>query len=437
MKCGLIWARSARTSASISRVRRGVELGELELAGDPAGDLVGGPDQAGGRGTARTTCRVPTTRSSTTSGLTTACRTGQPAVVAGAGRRGRATRVLPCVDRRAGERGALVARGAAERRPRPAAPAVSVSATAGVPSRSRRCRMLRSALAAVSPSRSAGEASEAVCSVRKVARSASVPRWVRRHLRAMAHVVTTRRSWSSSSAGAQPEVDEQHVGVGPSGPRGRRSGGSGSPARRRRGPPSSGPRRVGVRPPRPVDDDGPEAAGDVGQLHAVHAAAVVVVEREHLGQLRGPRASSSRVATLERESDEVDWIDSRLIVLPVRNVVVLDEAEQRRAARAARPGRRRWSCGADAAAPRRRTHGIRSSRWFHDQRQAAAGLEHARDLGQRPVVVEPVERLRRDDDVDRRGRGSGISSAAATARPHVGQVALAGWRASPASGSVA
>ncbi len=35
--------------------------------------------------------------------------------------------------------------------------------------------MLRSALSLVSPSRSAGAASEALCSVRKVARSASVP----------------------------------------------------------------------------------------------------------------------------------------------------------------------------------------------------------------------------------------------------------------------
>ena len=48
MKCGLICARSARTSASISRVRDGVELGQLELAGHPLRDLVGGADQAGG-----------------------------------------------------------------------------------------------------------------------------------------------------------------------------------------------------------------------------------------------------------------------------------------------------------------------------------------------------------------------------------------------------
>ena len=48
MKCGLICARSARTSASISRVRDSVELGELELAADPRRHLVGRADQAAG-----------------------------------------------------------------------------------------------------------------------------------------------------------------------------------------------------------------------------------------------------------------------------------------------------------------------------------------------------------------------------------------------------
>ena len=82
MKCGLIWARSARTSASISRVRGGVELGELELAGDPLRDLVGGADQARGGVRRERPARVPTTRSSTTSGLAIACRTGQLGLVA-------------------------------------------------------------------------------------------------------------------------------------------------------------------------------------------------------------------------------------------------------------------------------------------------------------------------------------------------------------------
>ena len=55
-------------------------------------------------------------------------------------------------------------------------PAVSVIASAEVPRRARRCLTERSALSRVRPSRSAGAAWEARCNVRKVARSASVPR---------------------------------------------------------------------------------------------------------------------------------------------------------------------------------------------------------------------------------------------------------------------
>ena len=53
---------------------------------------------------------------------------------------------------------------------------VSVSASAGLPSRARRCLIALAALSAVSPERRAGLASDAECSVRNVARSASVPR---------------------------------------------------------------------------------------------------------------------------------------------------------------------------------------------------------------------------------------------------------------------
>ena len=67
---------------------------------------------------------------------------------------------------------------------------------------------------------------------------------------------------------------------------GRRAGGLGSPASVAASP-SARPAVVGpVAGPVP-HDGGAEAARDVGQLHAVHAAAVVVVEREHLGQLGG------------------------------------------------------------------------------------------------------------------------------------------------------
>jgi hypothetical protein len=77
MKCGLIWARSARTSASISRVR---------LASSSASSSC--PDTHCATSSAAraspalwygaNAARVPTTRSSTTSGLTTAVRIGHP-----------------------------------------------------------------------------------------------------------------------------------------------------------------------------------------------------------------------------------------------------------------------------------------------------------------------------------------------------------------------
>ena len=83
MKCGEIWARSARISASISRARDCVEFGQFQLDGDPPGDLLGGPDQHHRLVRAR---RRPGRRApgpSTTSGATTAQRTGQSGVVAG------------------------------------------------------------------------------------------------------------------------------------------------------------------------------------------------------------------------------------------------------------------------------------------------------------------------------------------------------------------
>jgi hypothetical protein len=76
MKCGLICARRARTSASINRVREASSSASSRF-----------PDtQRATSATARTSpaeadevkaCRVPTTLSSTTSGLTTTCRSPQ------------------------------------------------------------------------------------------------------------------------------------------------------------------------------------------------------------------------------------------------------------------------------------------------------------------------------------------------------------------------
>ena len=53
---------------------------------------------------------------------------------------------------------------------------VSLNATAGAPSRARSWRMARWAACSVRPSRRSAAAEVAVCNVRKVARSASVPR---------------------------------------------------------------------------------------------------------------------------------------------------------------------------------------------------------------------------------------------------------------------
>ena len=64
------------------------------------------------------------------------------------------------------------------------------------------------------------------------------------------------------------------------------------------------------------------------------------------------------------------------------------------------------TCGSSPASvrissPMRVTHGTDSSRRFQASRSRAAGSEHAVDLGERADRVEPVERLRDDDRVDR------------------------------------
>ena len=126
------------------------------------------------------TCRVPTMVSSTKSGATIACRRSQRARSAGnVARVDDPRRTL--LDRDRGQPRRLLGVVGAGAVPGEQA-GVPVSAAAGVPSRVRRCLMLRSALVWVSPARSAGEANEAVWRVRNVARSASVPRWARRNL---------------------------------------------------------------------------------------------------------------------------------------------------------------------------------------------------------------------------------------------------------------
>ena len=114
-----------------------------------------------------------TDRSSITSGLAIACRT-RHASVSQESSSCPATTVLPSSIARPASRWAC-SEWWVERPSYPRRWWVSVIATAAVPSRLRRCRRLRSTDSGFSPSRSAGEASDAVCSVRKVARSASLP----------------------------------------------------------------------------------------------------------------------------------------------------------------------------------------------------------------------------------------------------------------------
>ena len=198
MKCGLIWARSARTSASIARVR---------LASSSARSSCPETHRAtssAARASPAVCCgentwSVPTIRSSATSAVTTAVRTGQP--VSPQGRSSRPKTLVP-------------PRSTVSRASRSAWPAwwspspshassvwVSVSARAGLPSSALRCLIALPALSPVSPARSAGLASEAEWSVRNVARSPSDPRWVRRHARMAHHDASSRGAGSTSGSG--------------------------------------------------------------------------------------------------------------------------------------------------------------------------------------------------------------------------------------------
>ncbi len=162
---------------------------------------------------------------------------------------------------------------------------------------------------------------------------------------------------------------------------------------------------------RPLDHGGAEAAGDVGQLHAVHAAAVVVVEREHLGQLGGPAllVEDGDVGAGQHEVLDRVAVD----VCQCRKVASSTKPNSARLHAAAPRARASWSwvpmSRAEPAHPRDPLVAL-----VPDQREPAAGLEHPGDLGQRPVVVEPVERLRAAPRRRTTRRGSGISSAAAT-----------------------
>ena len=132
-----------------------------------------------------------------------------------------------------------------------------------------------------------------------------------------------------------------------------------------------------------------------GHLHAVHAAAVLVVERGDLGELG--------LALVRREGRDVGAgqheVPDRVLVdlLAEAELGLLDLVEQ--------PARLERGCrlaelvlGADdRAEPAHPRHPLVAL--VPHQRQPPAGLEDPGDLGQRPVEVEPVEGLGADDDV--------------------------------------
>ena len=172
MKCGLIWARSARSSASIARFRE-----RSSSASSTCEETHSATSSA-----ARTrpavasgpyAISVPTTRSSPVTGTTTAERMSH-SLSSQATRR--ASRTIGRPVRSTSAACAIAAVECCRPAPSQASTVVpSVSATAVVPSSVRRCLAARLAPAGVRPSRRCGAASEAVCKVAKVARSLGPP----------------------------------------------------------------------------------------------------------------------------------------------------------------------------------------------------------------------------------------------------------------------
>ena len=181
--------------------------------------------------------------------------------------------------------------------------------------------------------------------------------------------------------------------------------------------------------PRPVDDHGPKAARDVGQQHAVHASAVVVVEREDLGDLGGPAVLVEHGDVGAREHEVLDGLPVDL--LPEAERGVLDEAEQRRLhERLGRLGELVLRADDRAESPHPWDPLVAL---VPDQRQVAAGLEHAGDL-EGPVEVEPVER-RAATTTSTTGPEGDVLGRRPRSAPR--KVAVQDRRASAGSGSVA
>ena len=108
-------------------------------------------------------------------------------------------------------------------------------------------------------------------------------------------------------------------------------------------------------------------------------------------------ASSSSTATLDRERTR-SWMLWRSTCCQCVNVASSTSPNSSLAAIASVGSA---SCSwVPISAPRRRTHGIRSSRQFHTRPSAPPRLRARAISGQGPVEVEPVEGLGGDDHVE-------------------------------------
>ena len=202
MKCGLICARSARTSARASRARDGSSSASSSWVDTQrAVSRVACTSPGAGRAVEVSATSAPTTRSSAASGTTTAPRTGQSDGRRAAPRAGRRSGARSPAGRRARERHSRSAWWS----PAPSQTSgrsASVIASAGEPSSVRRCRDDLPAGRPVSPARSGGAAREAVCRVSNVARSADVAKRRRDRTRPTAQTDSTTTSSSATTSHA-------------------------------------------------------------------------------------------------------------------------------------------------------------------------------------------------------------------------------------------
>ena len=165
---------------------------------------------------------------------------------------------------------------------------------------------------------------------------------------------------------------------------------------------------------------GAVAVRDVRQLHPVVAAAEVVVERDHLGQPGRPvvLVEGGDVGAREHEVLQRLAVD----LLPVGERRLLDVAELLGQHQGLGGSAGDLVLAADQAAEAAHPRDPLVAGVPH-QGDVAARPQDARELGERALVVEPVEGLRGDHHVDR-AVGDGQLLGGRPGRPGVREVAL-------------